>query len=129
MLNCNLIIGAAIGSFLTSILYCLWFWNPKTVEKRKTKMLKRIEEERAAYESSFTKWLDDNWDEDNMLPPALDADEALVFLKYYLLGPDWCVYYPGSSEQIITEMIYDILKKYSKKFRKECKKNDFRRNI
>lgn len=125
-LNWYFIIGAAIGSFLASSLYCLWFWNPKNVEKRKAKMLKQIEEDRVAYENSFTKWLRDNWDEDNMLPPALDADDALVFLKYYLLGPDWYVNFPGSSEQIITEMTYDILEKYSKKFRKECKKNDFR---
>lgn len=125
-LNWYFIIGAVIGSFLASSLYCLWFWNPKNMEKRKAKMLKKIKEDQAAYESSFTKWLRDNWDEDNMLPPALDAEDAFVFLKYYLLGPDWYVDFPGSAEQIITEMTYAILKKYSKKFRKECKKNDFR---
>lgn len=126
MFNWSFIIGCAIGALLISILYCLWFWNPKNIEKRKAKVLKKIEEEKAAYESSFTKWLRDNWDDDNMLPPALDADDALVFLKYYLLGPGWYVNYPGSSGQIITEIVCEILKRYSKKFRKECEKNDFR---
>lgn len=127
--NWYFVIGAAIGSFLSSILYCLWFWSPRNVEKRKAKMLKKIKEDQAAYESSFTKWLDDNWDDDNMLPPALNADDAIVFLKHYLLGPGWYVNYPGSSGQITTEITCEILKKYSKRFRKECKKNDFRWNI
>lgn len=115
-------LGAIIGSILAPTLYCLWFRNPKNVEKRKAKL--KIEE--TAYESSFTKWLRENWDEDTMLPPSLSAEDAIVFLKNYLLGPDWYVNYPGSSGQIVTEITYDILKKYSKKFRKECEKNSFR---
>jgi hypothetical protein len=42
-------------------------------------------------------------------------------LKNYLLGEDWYVAYPGSAKQITTDIVYDILKKYSKKFRKELK--------
>jgi hypothetical protein len=43
-------------------------------------------------------------------------------LKNYLLGEDWYVNYSGSTKQINTEIVYDILKKYSKKFRKELRR-------
>ena len=42
-------------------------------------------------------------------------------MKDYLLGEDWYVAYSGSAKQITTDIVYDILKKYSKKFRKELK--------
>lgn len=72
---------------------------------------------------SFTRWLESEnaKDPDNMLPPALDFEKAIYFLKNYLLGEDWYVEYPGTPKQINTDIVYDILKKYSKKFRKELK--------
>lgn len=72
---------------------------------------------------SFTKWLklENSKDPDNILPPGLDFEKAIYFLKNYLLGEDWYVNYSGSAKQITTDIVYDILKKYSKKFRKELK--------
>lgn len=72
---------------------------------------------------SFTEWLksENSKDPDNMLPPGLDFEKAIYFLKNYLLGEDWYVNYSGSAKQITTDIVYDILKKYSKKFRKELK--------
>ena len=72
---------------------------------------------------SFTEWLklENSKDPDNMLPPALDFEKAIYFLKNYLLGENWYVEYPGTPKQINTDIVYDILKKYSKKFRKELK--------
>lgn len=72
---------------------------------------------------SFTEWLklENAKDPDNMLPPALDFEKAIYFLKNYLLGEAWYVEYPGTPKQINTDIVYDILKKYSKKFRKELK--------
>lgn len=72
---------------------------------------------------SFTEWLklENPKDPDNMLPPALDFEKAIYFLKNYLLGENWYVEYPGTPKQINTDIVYDILKKYSKKFRKELK--------
>jgi hypothetical protein len=72
---------------------------------------------------SFIEWLksENIKDPDNILPPALDFEKAICFLKNYLLGEDWYVAYPGSAKQITTDIVYDILKKYSKKFRKELK--------
>ena len=68
---------------------------------------------------SFTKWLDDNWEKNNMFCPNLDAQLALDFLKNYLLGEDWYVTAPLSQEQINTEIVNDILLKYSKEYKKE----------
>lgn len=70
---------------------------------------------------TYTEWLDKNWEKDNMFPPALDAQLALQFLKDYLLGEDWYVVNPLGQEQINSEMVAEILSKYSKKYRKEVK--------
>ena len=66
-------------------------------------------------------WLIVNQDPNNILPPPLDFEKAILFLKNYLLGKDWYVNYPGSAEQITTDIVYNILKTYSKDFRKEIK--------
>lgn len=54
-------------------------------------------------------------------PPTTDR-EALDFLRIYLLGEDWYVVNPLGSEQVNTEMVHDILYKYSRKYRKEHKR-------
>ena len=72
---------------------------------------------------SFTEWLklENAKDPDNTLPSDLDFEKAIYFLKNYLLGEDWYVNYSGSAKQINTDIVYDILRKYSRKFRKELK--------
>lgn len=72
---------------------------------------------------SFTEWLklENAKDPDSTLPPELDFEKAIYFLKNYLLGEDWYVNYSGSAKQINTDIVYDILRKYSKRFRKELK--------
>ena len=67
----------------------------------------------------FSKWLDNNWQKDNMFPPPLDAQEALNFLQKYLLGEDWYIVNPLTTAQANCEVVHDILYKYSKKYRKE----------
>ena len=37
---------------------------------------------------TFTEWLDENWEKDNMFPPCLEPQKALLFLEEYLLGED-----------------------------------------
>ena len=71
----------------------------------------------------FTKWLTNELykDSENMLPPKLSDKQALVFLREYLLGSDWCVIDPISQEQFNTMLVDDILYKYLKKYRKECR--------
>ena len=71
--------------------------------------------------SLFLDWLNANQDPNNMLPPPLEPNQALKFLKDYLLGENWYVAYSASSSQINTEIVYSILESYSKRFRKELK--------
>lgn len=72
---------------------------------------------------SFTEWLEleNSKGPDNILPPELDFEKAIYFLKNYLLGEDWYVNYSGSAKQVNTDIVYAILEKYSRKFRKELK--------
>lgn len=78
---------------------------------------------------TFNEWLDKNWQKDNMFPPPLNAQLALQFLKDYLLGEDWYVVNPLGQEQINSEMVAEILNKYSKKYRKEVKQLKKQRSI
>lgn len=73
----------------------------------------------------FSEWLKEEFEKDkgNLLPPKLDDRRALLFLQNYLLGEDWYVVSPLSHEQVNTELVHDILYKYSKKYRKEYKKS------
>lgn len=75
-------------------------------------------------EKLFAKWLKKEFEKDkgNLLPPKLDDRQALLFLQTYLLGEDWYVVSPLTHEQVNTELVNDILYKYSKKYRKEYKK-------
>lgn len=68
---------------------------------------------------TFTEWLDKEWDKDNMCPPPLNAQLAIDFLKEYLLGENWYSTMLTNSEQINTEIVHEILNKYSRKYRKE----------
>lgn len=58
----------------------------------------------------------------NIFPPCMNAQLAIVYLKEYLLGEDWHSCNPISTEQINTEIVFAILQKYSRKFRKEIRK-------
>lgn len=52
------------------------------------------------------------------MPPPMDAQMAINELCRHLLGEDWYVSMPMSTEQINTEIVYEIERKYSKKKRK-----------
>lgn len=73
--------------------------------------------------NGFLKWLkkENEKDKENMMPVALNAQLAISFLKDYLLGQDWYSPNPVSAEQVNTEIVYEILEKYSKEFKKELK--------
>ena len=75
---------------------------------------------------SYVDWLDKNYEPDNLCDPPLKAQEAIYFLCDYLLGEDWYVVLPESTNQVNSAIVYDILCKYSKKFRKELKQ--YRKN-
>ena len=69
----------------------------------------------------FQKWLDKNWEKDNIFPPCLEDQLAIDFLCKYLLGEDYHTVTPLCTTQANCEIVHDILYKYSKKYRKEIK--------
>lgn len=60
-------------------------------------------------------------DPDNIFDPPLKAQEAINFLCDYLLGEDWYVVDPVGTEQVNTEIVHQILYKYSRRYRREYK--------
>lgn len=70
---------------------------------------------------TFTNWLKNNSKDCGLLSPPLNPQLALEFLKNYLLGEDWYVVDPLRTEQVNTNIVFEILYKHSRKFRKEWK--------
>lgn len=81
----------------------------KAEKYSKSRFLDRIEE------------LDNTINKGNLFSPPISGNESIVILKDYLLGEDWYSYNPISQEQINTEIIHEILMKYSRRYRKERK--------
>lgn len=48
-------------------------------------------------------------------PPPLDAQEALNILTEHFLGEDWYVTIPVNQQQVNTEAVYEILRKFPEK--------------
>ena len=72
--------------------------------------------------SSIFDWLDKKNKGDNILAPAMSDKEFIGFIMEYLC-PDYVSPNPISHEQINTEVLFEVLNKYSKKFKKEVKKS------
>lgn len=72
----------------------------------------------------FTRHLEIISEERNcgILTPPTNDREAIYFLKNYLLGEDWYVVSPIGHEQVNTEMVHEILLRYSRKYRKEYRR-------
>ena len=60
-------------------------------------------------------------DKDNIFCTGISDREFINFAIKYLLGNDWYVIDPLGDSQIIQIALEEILKKYSKKFKKELK--------
>lgn len=73
-------------------------------------------------EKQFTYWLEHEAKDCGLCDPPLDAQKALRFLTNYLLGENWYVTMPENQEQVNSVIVWEILNKYSKEFRKEKKK-------
>ena len=74
--------------------------------------------------ADILKWLkeqNETVNKGNIFPPSLESQTAIGFLKDYLLGEDWYTVNPISQEQINTEIVFEILFKYSKRFKREYK--------
>ena len=69
---------------------------------------------------TYTEWYLQNKDPDNLFDPPMSVEQALNFLEDYLL-PDNYYTDQNAAAQARTEIVYDILINYSKKFKKEVK--------
>ena len=70
---------------------------------------------------TFTDWIENDSIDCGIMSPPMEAEKALSFLTDYLLGENWYVVDPISPKQVNTNRVYEILLKYSKKYRKEWK--------
>lgn len=61
-------------------------------------------------------------DKDNMYGVGISNSDMIYYLKKYLLGENWCVCDPIGDNQINEIALFDILEKYSPKFKREYKK-------
>lgn len=67
---------------------------------------------------TFSDWLNRNWEEGNLCPPELDPQTAIYFLCDYLLEDGFYISMPVNAKQGNTELVYAILERHSKKYRK-----------
>lgn len=58
-------------------------------------------------------------DKDNIFGVGISDAEFRAFIIDYLLGEDWYVVDPLGQTQVNEIALYDILEKYSRKYRKE----------
>ena len=70
---------------------------------------------------TFTDWLENDSIDCEIMSPPMEDKKALEFLTDYLLGENWYVVDPISPKQVNTNIVHEILWKYSKKYRKEYK--------
>lgn len=74
---------------------------------------------------TLTEYMNDKYrnreDKDNIFGVGITDSEFRMFIIDYLLGSDWYVVDPLSQKQINEIALFDILNRYSKKFKKERK--------
>lgn len=74
---------------------------------------------------TLTEFMDERYknreDKDNIYGVGVFDAEFRRFIIDYLLGEDWYVVDPLGQTQVNEIALYTILKKYSKRYRKECK--------
>lgn len=73
----------------------------------------------------LTEFMDQRYknreDKDNIFGVGISDAEFRRFVIDYLLGENWYVVDPLGQMQINEIALYEILEKYSKRYRKECK--------
>ena len=69
----------------------------------------------------LTYWLRHEAKDCGLIQPPMKDTLALDFLKDYLLGEDWYIVNPVNHEQGNTQLVHEILLKYSPQYRKEYK--------
>jgi len=76
--------------------------------------------------ATLTEFMDERYknrkDKDNIFCVGVSDAEFREFCINYLLGEDWRVTDSIGRKQISDRALYRILEKYSKRYRKECRK-------
>ena len=67
----------------------------------------------------LTYWLQYEAKDCGLMQPPMKDTLALDFLKDYLLGEDWYIVNPVNHEQGNTQLVHEILYKYSWQYRLE----------
>lgn len=70
---------------------------------------------------TLTEWLIEN-NKYGIFYPPMKAEMFIDYIKDYLLWEDWYTINPVNAEQVYTEILVEVLEKYSKRFKKEIKK-------
>ena len=74
---------------------------------------------------TLTEFMDERYkkreDKDNILGVGVSDAEFRRFIINYLLGENWYVVEPLGQTQINEIALYEILEKYSKRYKKEIK--------
>lgn len=74
---------------------------------------------------TLTEFMDEQYknreDKDNIYGVGISDAGFRKFIIDYLLGEDWYVVDPIGQTQVNEIALYEILEKYSKRYRKECK--------
>lgn len=77
-------------------------------------------------DNTFTAFINERYktrqDKNNIFPVGISDAEFREFIIDYLLGHDWYVVSPCSTPQTNEIALGEILKKYSKEYRKEVKR-------
>lgn len=64
----------------------------------------------------FKNFMLENSEKDyGLCPPPLNSQEALKILTKHFLGDDWYVVMPLNQQQVNTEAVYEILRKFPEK--------------
>jgi len=75
---------------------------------------------------TLTEFMDERYenreDKNNIYGVGVSDAEFRAFIINYLLGEDWFVVDPLGQTQVNEIALYQILEKYSKRYRKECKR-------
>ena len=70
----------------------------------------------------FTEWLENEAVNCGLCSSPMDAQLAVDFLQKYLLGDNWyCTEISATTVQCNTEVVFNILNKHSRRFRKVSK--------
>lgn len=72
---------------------------------------------------------DNREDKGNIFGVGITDAEFVLFAIEYLLGENWYVVDPLGKNQINEIALYEILEKYSRRYKKEIKENERRKKM